>query len=306
LWDEFNRRARLPFALVRLGARAVGRAGNTLAAISHALAGLGEIVETSLSPASESPFNQTLGPHRRFDWIRFDLAETKEIGRRLGGTLNDAVLCVVAGAVRRFMTQRGLRTEDVNFRVLVPVSVRRQDEQGTLGNRVSMLLVSLPISEVDPRKRFKQIAETTRELKASNRSHDGEVLAEIADWAFSGFMARLARFGLRSRIANFVVTNVPGPPKPVYLLGARMLESYPVVPLAANQGLGVALLSYAGDLYWGLNADWDLFPDLHDLVDGVKSEHEKLRSVAHESRRPVPSRKVRRPRNHPVAGAGAD
>lgn len=305
IWDEVNRRARLPLALMRLGARAIGDVGNTVAAVRHAITGLGEVVETSLSPASESPFNQPLCPHRRFDWIRFDLEETKEIGRRLGGTLNDVVLCIVAGAVSRFMAGRGLRVDDMDFRVLVPVSVRGEEEKETLGNRVSMLLVSLPIAETNPRKRLKQIVETTRALKASDRSHDGEVLAEIADWAFSGFMARLARFGLRSRIANFVVTNVPGPPEPVYLLGARMLEAYPVVPLAPNQGLGVALLSYAGSLNWGLNADWDLLPDLHELVEAVNAEHEALRTLARESRRTASPRKARRTTKKAVSIARA-
>lgn len=303
LWDEVSRRARLPFALLRLGARAIGEVENTVAVVRHAISGLGEVVGTSLSPASESPFNQPLGPHRRFDWIRFDLEETKEMGRKLGGTVNDVVLSIVAGAVRRFMAGRGLPLDDMEFRVLVPVSIRGHEEKQSPGNRVSMLLVPLPVAEPNPRKRLEQIVETTQELKASHRSLDGEVLAEIADWTSSGFMARLARFGLRSRIANFVVTNVPGPPEPVYLLGARMLESYPVVPLAPNQALGVALLSYAENLYWGLNADWDLLPDLHEFVEAVHAEHEELRVLARKSRGSAASKKTRRKRRKPAVVA---
>jgi WS/DGAT/MGAT family acyltransferase len=303
LWDEMSRRARLPFELLRLGRRALGDVGNTVAAVQSAMAGLGEVLETGLHPASETPFNQPLGPHRRFDWIRFDLAETKEVSRCLGGTLNDLVLCIVAGAVGRFMAGRGLRIDDLEFRVLVPVSVRAKDEKEDAGNRVSMVLVPLPISESNPRKRLEQIVESTQEFKASNRGQEGEILAEIADWTFSGLMSRVARFGLQSRVANFVVTNVPGPKDPVYLLGARMLAAYPVVPLATNQGLGVALLSYSGNLYWGLNADWDLLPDLHEFVEAVHAEYEQLRTLAREGRRSAPRKKARRARRKPASVA---
>jgi len=305
LWDELNRRARLPFDLLRIGARAVASVGDTLAAAGKVAEGLAEVVGSSLRPASETVFNQPLGPHRRLDWVRFDLAEAKEVSRTLGGTLNDGVLCVVAGAVARFLQARGLRVGDLSLRVVVPVSLRSDGDRGAPGNRVSMVLVPLPIDEPNPRERFRRIVETTRAIKQTDRKQEGEILAEIADWAFSGFLARLARFGLQSRVANFVVTNVPGPQQPVYLLGARMLEAFPVVPLATNQGLGVALLSYDGGLGWGFNADWDLLPDLHEFVAAIEAEYAQLRSLAREPRRSSPPKKSPRKRRASVAVAAA-
>jgi diacylglycerol O-acyltransferase len=142
------------------------------------------------------------------------------------------------------------------------------------------LLVPLPLDEVDPRRRHERVCQATREAKESSQKATGEVLAEIADLTGSGVLTRLVRVGLQSRIANLVVTNVPGPPVAVYLFGARLLEIYPVVPLGANQALGVALFSYDGTLYWGFNADWDQLPDLHELVELVSREFAELQAVA--------------------------
>jgi hypothetical protein len=188
----------------------------------------------------------------------------------------------MAGAVRRFFIGRGLRVDDLDFRALVPVSLRRDEERGALGDRVSTLLAPLPLDEPDPRRRLQRVVETLRALKESKQRHGGEMVAEIADRTFNGLMVQFARFGLQSRAANLVVANAAGPPEPVYLLGAKMLEVYPVTSLGSDQTLGVALVSYAGGLYWGFNSDWDVLPDLHDFVEGVHSEFEELRAVIAE------------------------
>jgi WS/DGAT/MGAT family acyltransferase len=284
VFDEVSRIARIPFALMGAGWRAFTHPSETVATARKEIANLGATLEKALSPASETEFNQEIGPHRRFDWTRLELDEIREVRKQLGGTLNDVMLTVITGVIRDNFITRGLSVTGLDFRVMVPVNVRNLEEKGALGNRVSMLLVPLPLDEVDPRRRHDRICLATREAKESSQQATGEALAEIADLTGSGLLTRLLRVGLQSRIANLVVTNVPGPPVAVYLFGAKLLEIYPVVPLGTNQVLGVALFSYDGTLYWGFNADWDQLPDLHEIVDLVQREFAELQAVA--SRRP--------------------
>jgi len=293
--DELTRRAALPLALLGQGRRSLSGSGGAVAATRETLRSLNEIVGAGFKPASDTPFNTDLGPHRRFDWTRFDLDAAREVKQRFGGKLNDVVLAVVAGAVRRFMRARGLRVEDLDFRAMIPVNVRRGDQQEALGNRISQMLARLPVDEPDPQRRLARVIEVTGEIKRSGQKRGVELMSQVADWVGAGMIPALARLALRARAANLVVTNVPGSPVPIYLIGARMQEIYPVVPLAAHQTLGIALFSYAGGLHWGLNADWDVLPDLHDLVDAVDLEFEALRKAAAvraaEVGRPEPSAK---------------
>jgi WS/DGAT/MGAT family acyltransferase len=305
LFDELTRRARIPISLLRAGVHGISVPRKTLSALRDAVVGLGQAAKAGLVPASETPFNSPLGPHRRFDWTRSEIGDVTRVNGRFGGTLNDVVLAVVAGAVRRFFIGRGLRVDDLDFRALVPVTPRRDDESGALGGRVSTLLAPLPLDEPDPRRRLERVVETLRELEESKQRHGGEMVAEIADQTFNGLMIQFARFGLRTRAANLVVTNVPGPPEPVYLLGARMLEVYPVGSLGSDQTLGVALISYAGGLYWGFNSDWDVLPDLHDFVEAVHSEFEELFAVVAEAA-PAASEAAAGEADEPVPGAGAE
>ena len=273
LMDELGRRASAPLSLLRGREHLPG-------ALGDAARGLGETLSAGLSQASPTPLNDDLGPHRRFDWTSFELDAVKGIRKRLGGTLNDVVLAVVTGAVRKFLSARGMRVEELDFRTLVPVSVRTEDEHGKLGNRVSTLMARLPLDEPDPAKRLARVVETTSELKGGRQALGGEALAKVADLVFPEFMTLYARMAIRGLAANMVVTNVPGPPVPIYMLGARMLEVFPVVPLAAKQGLGVALFSYDDRLFWGFNSDWDAVPDLHDFVEDVEEEFARLQALA--------------------------
>jgi WS/DGAT/MGAT family acyltransferase len=286
LADELSRRARLPWDLLWAGGRAAAGAPRSLAELKSLARAAGDVVAVGLSPASETPFNADLGPHRRFDWTRFDLAAMREVKEHFGCKLNDVVLCVVAGAVRRFLRGRGLRTEDIDFRAMIPVNVRSGAQRGALGNRVSQMLARLPVDEADPIRRLERVVEVTRELKRSSQVAGIERFTEIADVSGIGLIARLARLGLALRAINLVVTNVPGPPVPLYLAGAPLLEVYPVVPLGPHQALGIALFSYAGGFHWGFNADWDALPDLHHLVEAVDVEFEALRKAAVPQRPP--------------------
>lgn len=278
--DEIARRAALPVKALRAAGHVLTGPRQGLDLARRALRGLNQAATTGLKSASETPFKAALGPHRRLDWLRFDLDAAREVKTRLGGELDDVVLATVAGTVRRFLQGRGIRPEDLEFQVIAPVNLRGDAESGELAHRVSTLLTRLPIDEPDPRKRVQRVAETTQALKSSGQGQGAEALAQIADWTFNGLAAQLAQLGLWSRAANLVVANVTGPEMPIYMLGAPLLEFYPIVPLMSDQALSIALFSCSGGLHWGFNSDWDALPDLHAFVEALRVEFEELQKAA--------------------------
>ncbi|MGH7790376.1 MAG: WS/DGAT/MGAT family O-acyltransferase, partial [Candidatus Binatia bacterium] len=280
LTDETLRRAGLPLDVARAAGTLVAHPRRALGTLRDALGSVGEVLLASASSATPTPLNCDIGPHRRFDWVRLDLDVVKSIKNHLGATVNDVVLAIVAGALRRFLAQRGESVDDLTFRAMIPVNMRQTSEHAQLGNRVSLMVAALPLAEPDPVRRLQHVVETMRTLKGSNQRHGTELLAEVSDRLSGSLLTQFARLTSRALPYNIVVTNVPGPPFPVYTLGAPLREVYPLVPLFANQGLGIALFSYDGGLYWGFNADWDALPDLHDLVDAVAAECETLRRAA--------------------------
>jgi WS/DGAT/MGAT family acyltransferase len=269
-------------SVLALGRSAVRTLGDPRRALAAAWEGAVALAETlgGATPASFTPLNPAIGPHRRFDWLRVDLDTVKAIKNRLGGTVNDVVLATVVGAIRRFLLGRGVRPDALDFRALVPVSIRGADEHGPPGNRVAQMLARLPIGERSPRRRYQKVVTLTTALKRSHQVRGSELIEELSDWTATGVLTTLVRLAVRLRAYNIVVTNVPGPSMPLFLLGAPLRDAYPMVPLYANQGVGVALFSYAGGLFWGLNADWDAMPDLHDLIGALQEEFELLRGLA--------------------------
>jgi len=245
--------------------------------VRHSAAGFVTSLLDSVRPASETPFNVEIGPHRRFDWTRFSLDDVRELKDRLGGTINDVVLACVAGATRHYFERHQMVVDDIDFRTFVPVSTRKPEQRGTLGNRVSLVMARLPISEPEPRKRMAAVIEETRRVKGSGAAEGTELFEEVTDWTSPTLLTQFSRMSANRRFYNLVVTNVPGPQVPVYMEGARMQEVYPLVPLFTNQALGIALFSYDGSLFWGFNADWDAIPDLHDYVLLIGEEFEALR-----------------------------
>jgi WS/DGAT/MGAT family acyltransferase len=240
--------------------------------------------------ASDSPINGEVGPHRRVDWLDMDLAELKDARRALGCTLNDLVLTIVTGAFRDYLRLRGVRPEDLEFRIQAPVSVRSEDERGRLGNRVSGWVVTLPLGEEDPRRQLAAIQETTRDLKESKQALGVEMMMT----AMGEMPTALLSLGMQaaSGTINSIVTNVPGPQFPLYLQGACMLAMYPMVPLLSSLGLGIALISYDGKVCWGFNADPKLVPDLEAFVAAVRSHQARVLATA----RPEPASEARAPR----------
>jgi diacylglycerol O-acyltransferase / wax synthase len=279
LADELRHLARAPLTAVTAAGRALTSPGQTWGAVTATVQGLVEALG-GLSPASPSPLNVEIGPHRRFDWTEMDLGRVREVKARHGGTVNDVVLAILSGALRRFLRRRGMDIDGLEFRAMLPVNVRTDADQRGLGNRVAMLVARLPLDEGDPRQRLARVVEETQRVKQSHQALGVQTLEALSDQTFTTLFTEFGRLAARARPFNLVVTNVPGPQFPVYVLGARMQACYPLVPLFRGQALGVALFSYDGRLYWGFNADWDTVPDLHELVTAVDGELEALAGVS--------------------------
>ena len=277
LRDEFVERVKTPANVL---SRLLRNPGAVFTDIRDGLSAISESIGSGARIASATPFNQPIGPHRQFDWLSMDMSALQEVRHRLGGSFNDVVLAIVAGAVRRFLLRRKLSVSDLTFRVFVPVSTRTSEQRGALGNRVAGWIVDLPIDEPDARRRLERVSETTAHLKESQAAHGTEIMTEVLEWTGATLLGLAMRLASQASPFNLVVTNVPGPPVPLYLLGARMLEAYPLVPLFMGQALGIALFSNAGKLFWGFNADWDALPDLHDLVGAVEASFAELRQAA--------------------------
>ena len=241
--------------------------------------GLLSSVRTVARPAPDSPLNADIGEQRRFGMARTDLDDYKRVRKAHGGTVNDVVLATVTGALRTWLLTRG---EPVNpattIRAMVPVSVRADARQGQLGNRVSSYFVDLPVGEANPVMRLHQVSFAMRGHKESGQSVGADALVQLSGFApptLHSLGARVAS-SMTRRLFNVVVTNVPGPQLPLYAAGARMLEMYPVVPLAKGQAVSIGLTSYDGGVYFGLNADRDAMPDIDVLAQCLEESLAEL------------------------------
>lgn len=259
--------------------------------------GLVGVLTSGMRPAPRNVFIGTdTSPYRRFDWTSFDLSDVKAIKNSLGGTINDVVLATTTGAVRQFLQARNTDVDTLEgFKAFLPVNTRKPGG-GNTGNHVAMLLAELPVSERDPVERLKKVIEVTTKLKKeSNQAGGAELLEEFADLTTKRVISELYIASMRLRTYNVVVTNVPGPPFPLYLLGAQMKAIFPLVPIMRNQNLGIALFSYNGGLHWGFNADWEAFPDVHEFVEDLEAsfaEYKKLvaTQAPEVSSHPAPAR----------------
>ncbi|HET6831215.1 MAG TPA: wax ester/triacylglycerol synthase family O-acyltransferase [Solirubrobacterales bacterium] len=270
--------ARLP---LRLGRAGLGMIGGGLNVVRHpgrgvealrrsrALAEL--IVRDELIAAPRSSINVPIGGHRRLATVVVPLSELKAIKDTLGGKLNDVVLAASAGGLRALLLSRGEEPPGAGLRAMVPVNVRRDGEKLDLGNRISSLFVELPVAEPDPLLRYLRQATATEILKAGDQSIGSRALIDATAHAPPVIHSFLARSMYATRLFNLTITNVPGPPLDIFAFGARAEEVWPVVPLAAEHAIGVAVLSYAGSVCFCLNADPDAVPDLDVLRDGIES-----------------------------------
>ncbi len=258
--------------------RAVFRAPRQIASgLVNAAAGVGAMAWAGLNPAPASPYNRDIGPHRRFTWVRTDLADVKAIKNELGGTVNDVVLASVAGALGRHLRRRGQRTDGLELKAMVPVSVRADAERGQLGNKVAAIMAPLPVWCQEPVARLDIVSEQMKGLKESGQAVGAQVLTDLSGFAPPTVMAQASRLMNRQRFFNLVVTNVPGPQFPLYLMGREAIDPFPMVPLAKGQGLGIAIMSYNGKMNFGLVGDFDV---LHDIDDLAHDLYESLAELA--------------------------
>ena len=280
LLDATTRRIGQPRTALRAAVDAIRRPRTALQGVSEAVGGLAELFAPAFDPVSETPLNVEVGPHRRFDWTAMRVADLKAVKNVLGGTLNDVVLATVSGALRRFFAQRGANPDRMKIRAMVPVSVRTEDQQGALGNRVTQINAPIPVHLVDPAARLDAVRVTLAGLKESRQALGGEMLTAISEWTVPNLLVQAVRLAALTRPYNLVVTNVPGPQIPLYLQGATMRTAYPVVPLFERFALVVGLFSYNGGLFWGVNADWEQLPDLHDFVVALDEAFGELQQAA--------------------------
>ncbi len=273
---------RTPIGLAGRAIGAISSPGRSLDQAREAAEGLGEVVWAGMNPAPDVPLNVPIGPHRRVRWVQSRLSDFKEIKNALGGTVNDAVLAVVAGALGRWLRTRGVRTEGLELRALVPVSIRAENEHGALGNRIAAMRGPLPVYVKEPVERLRQVQESMGNLKQSKQALGAEVIAGLTDFAPPTLLAQASRLNFSTRLFNLIVTNVPGPQFPLYLLGREMEEIVPIAFLPENHALAIAIMSYNGKVDFGLLADYDAMADLEEF--GVMLE-DSLAELLKEARK---------------------
>ncbi len=258
-------------ALVRTPVRLAGGIGRSLGGVREIL-GLGQ--------PPKGPFDGRVGPNRRFAMADSPVERFKAIKNAAGGTVNDVVLAVVAGALSKLMKARHETTRGRTLRAMVPVSVRADDEKMALGNRVSMIFVDLPVGPVDPVNRLHRVSAATKDLKESMMAIGADTIMNLSTYAPPTLHAMAARLVSRGHWFNVVVSNVPGPQVPMYIAGARLLAAYPVMPTAENVGLSIAVTSLAGTMGFGFTGDWDLVPDIDYLAASLEESVDELAKAA--------------------------
>ncbi len=236
-----------------------------------------------LKKGAETPVNRHLGPNRRIGWLETDLQTIKDIKNALGGSVNDVVLTLVAGTMRAYLDERGVDPANYDYRVMAPVSVRAESARGSMGNQVAMWLVTLPIGEPDPVQRLMEVRAETTKLKTTDQAMGAATLVQLSSGAPLTLVSLGTRLAADRRPFNMTVTNIPGPQIPLYLADAQLLATYPFVPLWENHGLSMALFSYAGSMAWGLQADWDLVPDMGRVMELIEESIAELARAASAS-----------------------
>ncbi len=258
-----------------------------------------------LTTASDTPLNGQVGPNRRFGTLAIDLAEVKSIKNSLGGSVNDVVLAIVAGAVRRhLLDNHDTPVDGISFRVMAPVSVRSRDQRGTLGNQVAMWLVTMPIDQPDPVARLGCGAGRDRPPqvdRAGSRGGDHRPAQRRRpdDAGVARRPARLQRPTIQHDGHQCPRAAVPAVPP-----GGEDARHLPAGPVVAGHGAGIAIFSYAGTLYWGFNADWDVLADLDHFIQAVEDSYEELRSAAADAPPGcAPAKRRSTPMKRPAMGA---
>jgi len=295
LGDAVRERLTSPKEIVR-GVRAVFRGPRQ---VLRGVGATSKVLGAGMA-APSSVFNVEIGPHRRFAMAQADLAELKRVKNKHGGTVNDVILSIVSGALGKYLRARGHDTEGLELRALVPVSVRADEEHGALGNRISAMMAPLPVWCEDPVERLKILTEEMGDLKSSGQAVGAEILTKLTDFAPGTIASQAARLQPAQRFFNLVVTNVPGPQFPLYVLGRKMESIFPMVPLARRQALCVGIMSYDGQVNFGLIGDYDAMADLESFGLDLEAAAAELVATV-----PAPKKRVKAASKASPNGASA-
>jgi WS/DGAT/MGAT family acyltransferase len=276
---------------VRVGKRLLRAARHPRETVSHATEvtqGVGEIAWELMNPAPRVPLNTSIGPHRRYRWVHADLADFKLVKDAFGGTVNDVVLAVAAGSLRRWLRGRGIRTQGLELRALVPVSLRTEEERGMLGNRLAVFRAPLPVYAEDPVERLRIVREEMSKVKQSKQVMGAQAIVGLNDFAPPTVLAQASRLNFSTRLFNMIVTNVPGPQFPLFVLGRELETVVPVAFLPVNHALALANFSYNGKMSFGLLGDFDAMEDIDVVQEGLIDSLRELVDAAAAERPPAP------------------
>ena len=247
--------------------------------------GLGEFLVSSLRPAPRSIYNVPTGGHRRFTWVPAPLSDVKAIKDALGGSVNDVVMAVVTGALRHHLSRRQEDVAGLTLKAMIPVNVRQDTEQERMGNRISTLFAPLPVELDSPVERLRTITQTMRNLKAGDQVRGAQLLADVLGAVSPTLVTMVVKMLALPRTFNVTVTNIPGPQQRLYFLGRELQEIVPVVPLASEHAIGIAVFSYKGRLCFGLLGDYTSMTDIEELADELRASLSELIAAAEVGRR---------------------
>jgi WS/DGAT/MGAT family acyltransferase len=238
----------------------------------------------ALAPATS--LNGSITPHRKFAFCQLPLAELRRVKSTLGGTVNDVVLALCSGALRRYFEARDERVEE-SLVASIPISVRTEEQKGTLGNRVSFMAATLENQISDPVERLRRISAGTAGAKERHNAIGADALQNVQEFMPPAVFARAMRLYSRTKladrlrpVANLVISNVPGPPVPLYSYGAKMVASYPMGPLMDGLRLNITVTSYDGTMFFGFMGCREAVGDLWQLGRGVAASLGELSEAA--------------------------
>ena len=281
-----------PFRLTADASRAAARAGahallHPREALQQSRAVIDLLVRDELISAPASSLNVPIGATRSIAMLHVQLEDVLGIRAALGGRVNDVVLCAATGGLRELLLARGEALPQQGLRAMVPVNLRREGDDGQLGNRVSSLFVELPVAEADPLRRYELVRAAAEKHKAGGQAYAASAVTGLAELAPPVLHASLARSLYAKRLFNVTITNVPASPRRLYAFGAPMIDVVPIVPLAAEHAVGIAIVSYAGGMTFGLYADRGTVPDLDILRDGIVASLRGLARLAQATAAPA-------------------
>lgn len=268
-----------PLKFGRSALNLVRNEGDAREEFGEFVSGATKAISETIDAAPRTPLNQPITGHRRYKFVRNSLEDFREIKTLLDTTLNDVVLTVTSDALGRWLRSRHYPTDGLRLRALVPVSTRGKKKRGEdthHGNELLAMRGSLPVEEMDTLKRLNYIKNSMDGLKKSNQAIAADALASVQNFAPPTILAQASRLNFSTRLFNLLVTNVPGPQLPLYLLGRQMVDAFPIPFLAENHGLSIAVMSYNGRINFGILGDYDAVPDIQVIANGVSDARDDL------------------------------